>query len=217
MLADLAIMCAGGATTTVYPTTQHEDVSFILADSGSKVIFAEDDLQVAKVLDHLHELSEVAKIVQISGKVEHELVIGWDDFHALGREYLAANPDAVDAAIAATGPDTLATLIYTSGTTGRPKGVRLVHDSWTYEGMAIEVLRHHRPRRPAVPVAAAEPRVRQGLDRHPAADRLQHGHRRSDRQDRRQPRRREADVHGRRAADLREGAGQGDDGRRATA
>jgi long-chain acyl-CoA synthetase len=36
------------------------------------------------------------------------------------------------------GPDQLATLIYTSGTTGRPKGVRLRHRSWVYEGSAIE-------------------------------------------------------------------------------
>jgi long-chain acyl-CoA synthetase len=45
----------------------------------------------------------------------------------------------VDEAIAGIRPDDLATLIYTSGTTGRPKGVRLAHDSWTYEGVAIEV------------------------------------------------------------------------------
>ena len=48
VFADLAIMCAGGATTTVYPTTQHEDVGFILSDSSSKVVFAEDELQVAR-------------------------------------------------------------------------------------------------------------------------------------------------------------------------
>ena len=30
--------------------------AFILADSGSKVVFAEDDFQVAKVVDHLDEL-----------------------------------------------------------------------------------------------------------------------------------------------------------------
>ncbi len=139
VLADLAIMCAGGATTTVYPTTQHEDVSFILADSGSKIVFAEDELQVAKVLDHLHELPALVKIIQISGAVDHGLVIGWDDFGTLGREHLAANQDCVDEAIAGTGPDNLATLIYTSGTTGRPKGVRLAHDSWTYLGTSIEV------------------------------------------------------------------------------
>ena len=138
VLADLAVMCAGGATTTVYPTTQHEDVSFILGDSESKVIFAEDDLQVAKVVEHLPDLGSVTKIVQIAGRVDHDLVIGWADLEALGREYRAQHPDAVDDAIAATSPETLATLIYTSGTTGRPKGVRLVHDSWTFEGASIE-------------------------------------------------------------------------------
>jgi long-chain acyl-CoA synthetase len=138
VLADLAIMCAGGATTTVYPTTQHEDVAFILRDSSSKIVFAEDELQVAKVLEHSDELPDLVKIIQIAGAVDHPLVMGWEAFHALGRSQLIAEPDAVDAAIAATGPDHLATLIYTSGTTGRPKGVRLVHDCWTYEGVAIE-------------------------------------------------------------------------------
>ena len=36
ILADLAIMCAGAATTTIYPTTQHEDVAFILGIQGPK-------------------------------------------------------------------------------------------------------------------------------------------------------------------------------------
>jgi long-chain acyl-CoA synthetase len=34
----------------------------------------------------------------------------------------------------------LATLIYTSGTTGRPKGVRLDHKAWVYEGAAVAAL-----------------------------------------------------------------------------
>lgn len=137
ILADLGIMCAGGATTTVYPTTQHEDVAYILHDSESKVVFAEDDFQVAKVVDHLDELS-VVKIVQFSGKADHELVLSWNEFRELGRSHLVEQPGSVDNAIAATGPDTLATLIYTSGTTGRPKGVRLTQDAWTYEGAAVE-------------------------------------------------------------------------------
>ncbi|HEX6056129.1 MAG TPA: AMP-binding protein, partial [Intrasporangium sp.] len=47
VIADLAIVCAGGATTTVYPTTITEDVAYILEDSGSAIIFAEDAAQVA--------------------------------------------------------------------------------------------------------------------------------------------------------------------------
>ncbi len=138
ILADLAIMCAAGASTTIYPSTQHEDVGYILADSESKVVFAEDELQVAKVLDHLGELPQLITIVQLDGKVDHPKVIGWADLEKQGREYLDANPTAVDDVIAAIRPEDLATLIYTSGTTGRPKGVRLVQDNWTYEGAAIE-------------------------------------------------------------------------------
>ena len=138
VLADLAIMCAAGATTAIYPSTQHEDVRFILADSQSKIVVAEDDVQVGKILDHLDELPELINIVQLDGKVDHPKVIGWGDLERLGREYLDAHPTAVDDVIAAIGPEDLATLIYTSGTTGRPKGVRLVQDCWTYEGAAVE-------------------------------------------------------------------------------
>src|SRR5215204_6200828 len=138
ILADLAIMCAGGATTTIYPTTQHDDVAFILANSASKVVIAEDDQQVAKVLDHLSGLPELVKIIQIEGRTDSELVIGWPEFEELGRRHMADHPTAVDDVIAGIRADHLATLIYTSGTTGRAKGVRLLQDSWTYEGVAIE-------------------------------------------------------------------------------
>jgi len=49
ILADLAVMCAGGATTTVYPSTMAEDVAYILADSECRIVFAEDDAQVTKL------------------------------------------------------------------------------------------------------------------------------------------------------------------------
>ncbi|MDP9318394.1 MAG: AMP-binding protein, partial [Actinomycetota bacterium] len=49
ILADLAIMSSGAATTTVYPSSMAEDVAFILGDSDSHVVFAEDGRQVAKL------------------------------------------------------------------------------------------------------------------------------------------------------------------------
>ena len=51
VLADLGIMCAGAATTTIYPTTEAKDAAFILSDSGVKVLIAEDAGQVAKTAD----------------------------------------------------------------------------------------------------------------------------------------------------------------------
>jgi long-chain acyl-CoA synthetase len=137
VLADLAIMCAGAATTTVYPTTIGSDVGFILADSTSRVVFAEDDEQIAKVRERVTELPALAKIVTFTGATDSDLVISLADLEALGEEQLEKTPDIVDERVASTSGDALATLIYTSGTTGRPKGVLLRHSGWTYEGAAI--------------------------------------------------------------------------------
>ena len=141
VLADFGVLCAGAATTTVYPTTPAADVAFILRDSGSRVAVAEDDEQVAKLRAHRAELPELLRVVTLDGTPDGDWVIDLAELERLGRDHLLANPAAVDDAVATAGPERLATLIYTSGTTGRPKGVRLVHDNWTYEGTAIQALR----------------------------------------------------------------------------
>ncbi|MGZ4614587.1 MAG: AMP-dependent synthetase/ligase [Actinomycetes bacterium] len=146
LLADLAIMAAGGATTTVYPSTSHDDVGYILADSGSRAVFAENAAQVAKVTAHRGELPAVQKLVVFDGEGSADgWVITLDDLENLGRQHLEQHPDAIETAVAAIRPDQLATLIYTSGTTGRPKGVRLSQDAWIYEGVAIDTLGILRP------------------------------------------------------------------------
>ena len=43
IVADLAIMLAGGASTTVYPSTGADDVAYILSDADVVILFAEDD------------------------------------------------------------------------------------------------------------------------------------------------------------------------------
>jgi long-chain acyl-CoA synthetase len=145
ILADLAIMSAGAATTTVYPSSVVDDVAYILSDSGSKVVFAEDDAQIAKLRERRDDLPEVVKVVTFDGTSDGNWVIGLEEFEALGADLLADQPDAVDVRISGTQPEDLATLIYTSGTTGRPKGVLIPHSAWTYEGTAVAVqdlLRH---------------------------------------------------------------------------
>lgn len=139
ILADLAIMCAAGATTTVYPSTNAEDTAYILGDSECRVVFAEDDEQIAKLKEHRNELPHLAKIVTFDGATDGDWIIGLDDLATLGEAYLAEHPGIVEETVRSIAPDQLATLIYTSGTTGRPKGVRLLHRSWVYEGTAIQV------------------------------------------------------------------------------
>ena len=140
VVVDFAVMCAGAATTTVYPTTNANDVAFIVANSGSRVVVAEDQTQVDKLTAHRAELPDVQKVVIIDGQGDGDWVITLEELEALGERLLAESPNAVDERINNVRPEHLASIIYTSGTTGRPKGVRLTHDSWTYTAAAIDAL-----------------------------------------------------------------------------
>ena len=137
VLAELGITLAGAAVTTVYASTGADDEAFILSDSNSRVIFAEDSGQVAKVVEKRADLPELFKVVVINGEGDGDFILSWDDLKVLGRAALAIDGSIVrDRAAKATG-DQLATLIYTSGTTGRPKGVELLQSSWAYVGAAL--------------------------------------------------------------------------------
>ena len=143
LYADLAVMCAGGATTSIYPSTGVEDIGYILTDSGSRLVFAEDDAQIAKLRALRDHIPDVIRVVTFDGQADGEWVLSLADLMALGARHLVEHPGAVDEAVAAVRPEHLATLMYTSGTTGRPKGVELPHRCWTYVGagaQAIEIL-----------------------------------------------------------------------------
>jgi long-chain acyl-CoA synthetase len=140
VLVDFGILAAGAATTTVYPTTNAADVAFIVSNSGSRIVVAEDAVQVEKLQSRRSEIPAVEKVVVIDGVGDGDWVITLDDLQQLGKQLLADSPGAVDARIDAIRPDQLATLIYTSGTTGKPKGVRLTQSSWTYTAAALDAL-----------------------------------------------------------------------------
>ncbi|MFC0597483.1 AMP-dependent synthetase/ligase [Streptomyces palmae] len=150
VLGDLGVLCAGAATTTVYPSTNADETAFILADSGSRVLFAEDAGQLAKAREKRADLPELRLVVvfdavdatEADGAMAAEgdpdgWVISLAELERRGRAYLEEHPDAVRERVADLRADQLATLIYTSGTTGRPKGVRLSHDAWSYMAVAL--------------------------------------------------------------------------------
>jgi long-chain acyl-CoA synthetase len=139
ILADLGIMCAGAATTTIYPQTNAEESAYILADSGSRVLIAENAEQLAKAQEKRGELPELTHVVVMDGAgVETgDTVLTLAELEARGAARLEKDAELVEERVGAIARDQLATLIYTSGTTGRPKGVRLPHDNWSYMAKAI--------------------------------------------------------------------------------
>ncbi|CAM5301923.1 long-chain fatty acid--CoA ligase [Streptomyces tanashiensis] len=140
ILADLGVMCAGAATTTIYPQTNAEESAFILSDSESKVLIAEDAAQLAKAVERRADLPHLRHVVVVDAtgvESDGEFVLSLAELEARGKAYLEGHPEAVKERVAAITSTQLATLIYTSGTTGRPKGVRLPHDNWSYMAKAI--------------------------------------------------------------------------------
>ncbi|APC36680.1 long-chain fatty acid--CoA ligase [Nocardiopsis dassonvillei] len=139
ILADMAVLCAGGASTTVYPSSTPPDCAFIVSDSGSMVAFAENDEQVAKLVDQRARMPGLSRVIAFEGAAggDDDWVMSLEELAARGAELHAQDPDLFEALVAAVAPDHLATLIYTSGTTGRPKGVRLDHANWLYESQAM--------------------------------------------------------------------------------
>lgn len=133
VIADLGILTAGGATTTIYPSNTAEECAFIINDSGSQVVIVEDIDQLAKIREVADELTGLRTIVLIEGSPPDDNtngVIELDDLATKG------DLSTIDDVIDSIDRNDLATLIYTSGTTGQPKGVELTHDNWLYASEA---------------------------------------------------------------------------------
>ena len=141
VLSDIAIVSAGGATTTIYPSDTATEAAWILSDASVRLLFCDTDDQVAKARTHADTLPGLTRIVVFDGTpTDDGFVQTVEDFVAAGRAHAEAHPDALEAVKAGIAPEDVATVIYTSGTTDRPKGVVLTHDAWVYEAEAIDQL-----------------------------------------------------------------------------
>ena len=136
VLADLAVLSANGVANGIYPTDAAEQVHYLCEDSGTTVLFVEDDEQLDKALEVRERLPRLKKIVVFDMEglrdFHDEQVISLDALRELGRQHLAQHPQALAQRVAAVKPADLAILVYTSGTTGKPKGAMHAHQGLVY-------------------------------------------------------------------------------------
>ncbi|MCC7071802.1 MAG: long-chain fatty acid--CoA ligase [Deltaproteobacteria bacterium] len=134
--ADLGILGAGATTVPIYQSSVADDVQYIVNDSGSVVVFVEDEAQLKKMRAVRAQVPKVRTVIAFSGTPQGDGEQSWEQFLKDGEAYLEDNAATVAARAASLGPDDVLTLIYTSGTTGRPKGATITHDNMLYESEA---------------------------------------------------------------------------------
>jgi long-chain acyl-CoA synthetase len=134
--ADLGVLSCAGVSNGIYPTDAASQVHYLCEDSRTTVLFVEDDEQLDKALEVRSQLPGLKKIVVFDMEGLRDLneadVIGLDELRRLGRDYLAAHPQALQQRLDACQPEELGILVYTSGTTGKPKGAMHLHSGLVY-------------------------------------------------------------------------------------
>lgn len=140
--ADLAIQKAGGCTVPVHVDAVVEHVRHVLADSGARIAFVQDEKQLAKVRQVIDQTS-LDQVILMGGPANGSVEVRWTDLLAAGRVHKAEFPGTLASRKAQIGCDSLASIVYTAGTTGLPKGVMLTHDNIVFEAEALAKVMEH--------------------------------------------------------------------------
>ncbi len=129
--ADLGVQCMGGIVSGIYPTDSSEQVAFLLRNSDSRFLIAENAEQLDKFLEIRDRVPEVRKCIVLDREGLHDFsdgqVLFLDELREIGRREHERDTGRFERETAASRPDDVAILIYTSGTTGRPKGATISH------------------------------------------------------------------------------------------
>lgn len=121
LFTDMAVQQTGAVLVPIYPTTNPNELQFILNDAQVKYIFVSS-----------HDLFEKVKSISmfvpsIRNIYSFDTINGVDHWTMVVNMASAETLQKVEALKQSIPETHLATIIYTSGTTGTPKGVMLTH------------------------------------------------------------------------------------------
>ncbi len=123
--AEIASHAIGAMSLGLYRDVLEEEAAYLLNYGGARLVFAEDEEQVDKLLGLGDRIPQLVHIVYSDPrgmrKYDDPRLLEADKLAAMGRERAARAPDLYDKMVDATRGDDVAILCTTSGTTSNPK------------------------------------------------------------------------------------------------
>ena len=135
---DQGIQQIGAINVSIYPTLSEQEVTYIVNDSGMRVILIGNPFLYKKILKVAQDCRRLEYI--IPAFADHEKItvpeglqvkiVGFDKVLDRAGKMTTPELDEINKLRKAVLPTDISSLIYTSGTTGTPKGVMLSHSNF---------------------------------------------------------------------------------------
>ena len=133
LISELAVQSIGGAVVGIYPTSIGEELEHILSVSEARIVVAEDQEQVDKLLRLRHSAPGLG-IEHVIYYDPHGLeqyddpcLVEFTDVEARGRAWGEQHAGWYEEQVEAGRPEDIAVICTTSGTTSKPKLAELSH------------------------------------------------------------------------------------------
>src|SRR4051812_35025796 len=136
--AELAAQSAGAASVGIYQDSNLNEVAYVIDHCDAKIVVAEDQEQVDKILDMIEKLPKVKAVLFDDPRglrsYKHPLLMSLESVRERGR---ALDAGVFAKNVAAGDGEDLALICYTSGTTGFPKGAMLSYRNLLTMAMSL--------------------------------------------------------------------------------
>ncbi|MGH3365236.1 MAG: AMP-binding protein, partial [Nocardioidaceae bacterium] len=131
LIAEVAAQSIGAAVVGIYPTSLDEEIIHILSVSEAKVVVAEDQEQVDKLIRVKPMVPHLESVIFYDPHGLETYTEPWlmefSSVETRGREWAEGRPGWFEEEVAKGDPDDVAVVCTTSGTTSRPKLGQLTH------------------------------------------------------------------------------------------